>query len=253
MAEQFSLTLVCAMCRIDGMEEQKPSLEEPPRRAVPTPARGTISERKLAANRRNARLSTGPRTPRGKARSAQNSRKQGVIVRDLVIPTIEGKAAARQFERMLGALTADLRPVGALERLLTQEIAACTWRLKRTLRYENRSAYLRSLGWQPSSPPLGAIRSALSGESQQRRRDAKDAAADRSGLNEISVGEPDDVKMVGRFENHLARCLHDAIDRLERTQRDRRAASGGGATENPKRTHASREIAEHPRGGIPKL
>ncbi|HEV8293690.1 MAG TPA: hypothetical protein VGP94_17275, partial [Tepidisphaeraceae bacterium] len=37
-----------------------------------------ISPRKLAANRRNADKSTGPRTPQGKKQSSQNSLKHGL-------------------------------------------------------------------------------------------------------------------------------------------------------------------------------
>ena len=43
---------------------------------MPTP-RKPVSRKQLAANRTNAAKSTGPRTPQGKARSAQNGRKHG--------------------------------------------------------------------------------------------------------------------------------------------------------------------------------
>jgi hypothetical protein len=36
------------------------------------------SQRRIEANRRNAQFSTGPRTPEGKARCSQNSRKHGL-------------------------------------------------------------------------------------------------------------------------------------------------------------------------------
>jgi hypothetical protein len=42
--------------------------------------RAVISPRKLRANRENARSSTGPRTPEGKAQSSRNARRHGLNV-----------------------------------------------------------------------------------------------------------------------------------------------------------------------------
>lgn len=46
----------------------EPSVRKPP-----------ISERRLEANRRNARRSTGPKTPRGKHFAARNAIKHGLL------------------------------------------------------------------------------------------------------------------------------------------------------------------------------
>ncbi len=49
-----------------------------------------LSERKLQANRQNARLSTGPRTARGKRTVARNAIKHGLLAREVVITAGEG-------------------------------------------------------------------------------------------------------------------------------------------------------------------
>ena len=50
------------------------------------PVRAAVSERKLAANRRNARLSTGPKTAEGKLIARMNAVKHGLCARTVVIP-----------------------------------------------------------------------------------------------------------------------------------------------------------------------
>ncbi|MHC4445109.1 MAG: hypothetical protein ACYTA5_21125 [Planctomycetota bacterium] len=44
-----------------------------------------ISEKQLQANRQNAKKSTGPKTPEGKARSSQNALKHGLLARQILI------------------------------------------------------------------------------------------------------------------------------------------------------------------------
>jgi hypothetical protein len=58
-----------------------------------------ISNRKLNANRANARASTGPRTKHGKARSGRNARRHGLAVPVLVDTRVA--AAAENLARAI--------------------------------------------------------------------------------------------------------------------------------------------------------
>jgi len=236
MAELFSLTRIPNPFRMGNMEEQMPCAGDPNLSALPEPERHTISDRKLAANRANAQLSTGPRTAAGKARSAMNSARHGihsrsgVLMRRLVIPKVEGARASAEFRAMMAALIADRKPIGALEMLMVQEIGVCEWRLRRVLKYENRVAYLKSLDWVPEMDDDGIEYEC-------------DTILEQAGLNELSLPEPQEVATISRYENGLMRHLFRAIEQLDRLQRSRRAAAGGDP-EKSHRTHRSGEIPE---------
>ena len=83
-------------------------------------------QRKIEANRRNAKKSTGPKTARGKAMSAWNSRRHGLLSKNL--PLIYGRSK-KHFARLLANLQRDLEPVGTLEEVLVEKIAQEYWRL----------------------------------------------------------------------------------------------------------------------------
>jgi hypothetical protein len=63
-----------------------PSASAPPGFTL-EPKRTVPSQRQIEANRRNARLSTGPKTPEGKARAARNRSLHGLRSRNLLLPT----------------------------------------------------------------------------------------------------------------------------------------------------------------------
>jgi len=92
-----------------------------------------ISPQKLAANRRNARLSTGPRTEEGKKHSSLNALKHGLLASTVLI-TEGGTEEAAQFAELLAALDQDLEPIGRLEEMMVEKIAVCWWRQKRALK-----------------------------------------------------------------------------------------------------------------------
>ncbi len=86
-----------------------------------------VSPARLAANRENAQLSTGPRTEEGKRHSSINAVKTALTGRTVLLPTDD--AAAYQYH--LEQYDRELKPMGVRECALVQSIADTEWRLMR--------------------------------------------------------------------------------------------------------------------------
>jgi hypothetical protein len=82
---------------------------------------------KAQTNRANAAKSTGPITPAGKAKVAQNARKHGLTARQIVLP---GESEA-EYEHLLRAYTDQFQPQTPLEFELVSVMAAARWRHRR--------------------------------------------------------------------------------------------------------------------------
>ena len=85
------------------------------------------SERRAAANRRNALRSTGPRTAEGKRIAAQNAVTLGCFARTVLLPHEDAGA----LEALEEGLVAQFRPVGVLEEWFVARVVSCVWRLRR--------------------------------------------------------------------------------------------------------------------------
>src|SRR5437868_5116294 len=88
----------------------------------------------IAANRRNAQHSTGPRTPEGKARTAQNARTHGLMSGELLTPFEEEDVLLSHAK----AIQQHYAPQSEPECILVEQIIAATWRLRRIRRIETR-------------------------------------------------------------------------------------------------------------------
>ncbi len=159
-----------------------------------------ISERQLKANRSNAMASTGPKTASGKEKVSQNARKHGLLSQHVVICD-ESQA---QFNRFRQELLDQLEPVGSLEEVLADRLAASVWRLHRVGRIEVellQDIYLSEIrsGSDKDSelPTLGeAIRSDL---------------VNQSTLSKFH-----------RYEAHIERGLFRTLHELQRLQAARK-------------------------------
>jgi hypothetical protein len=91
------------------------------------------SFRQIEANRRNARLSTGPVTEEGKRTSRQNALRHGLTA-ETVIDALEDAEDYAAFEL---AVTADYDAQSAVERELVLRLASLLWRLRRATTIES--------------------------------------------------------------------------------------------------------------------
>ena len=144
------------------------------------------SERKKAANRANARLSTGPKTLEGKAAVALNGIRHGLLSRQTLIKG-ESEAELVGFGKRLRA---QLSPVGELELLFADRIVSTAWRLRRAL----------------------AVEAAL-----LSKEDTPDRAFAGYGGRKMTI--------LARYESTLERGLFKALHELQRLQAARQGES----------------------------
>jgi len=88
-------------------------------------AASLISPQRLAANRANAQLSSGPRTEAGKAKSSLNAVKTGLTGRTVLLASED----AETYEAHLLQYVDRFAPVGDRETELVQSLADTQWRL----------------------------------------------------------------------------------------------------------------------------
>ena len=91
------------------------------------------TEAQRKANRQNAKKSTGPRTPEGKARSSQNALKHGLLARDAVMADED----PADYDRLFCEFEDNLHPKNVLEFALIRQVANAEWRLRRIARLES--------------------------------------------------------------------------------------------------------------------
>ncbi len=87
---------------------------------------------RIEANRRNALLSTGPRTDAGKAIVARNAMRHGLRAQQVLI----AGESEEEFESFREAMAEYYEPAGVLEGELVERIVVALWRLKRAARIE---------------------------------------------------------------------------------------------------------------------
>jgi hypothetical protein len=144
------------------------------------------SAKRIAANRENAKRSTGPKTPEGKAVVRLNGMKHGIYSEMTVVDFEEERELVAFGRRM----RAELAPVGELELALADRIVSLAWRIRRLTSVEGEILEAGNNDRQP-----GCAFGGYSGEKLQR---------------------------LSRYETTLDRQFYRTLHELQRLQAARR-------------------------------
>lgn len=124
---------------------------------------------KIEANRRNALLSTGPRTTEGKLIVGRNSTSHGIFA---AVPVIPGECPD-EWEAHRARVVASLAPSGLLEVNLAERAGLLLWRLQRLARYEAEivTADMEELEVPPLPPPQDQYSHLIPSPKQKTRQE----------------------------------------------------------------------------------
>jgi len=171
-----------------------------------------ISARRLEANRRNARRSTGPRTPDGKARVSGNAVTHGLLAKHAVVLPME---SAEEYTTFAESLRAELKPVGLLEGERVDQIIACLWRQRRLGRME--AGILTAGYFTILADEARGVNHAYDQVARSRDR----AEVESAMIGRVYVKGQFARSNLLRYETTVGRSLQRAVDELERLQRAR--------------------------------
>lgn len=185
------------------------------------------TERQIAANRRNALLSTGPRSEGGKRRSRRNALKHGLTA-ETVIGSLEDR---RTYKALQTEVLRSYAPQTAVERELAARLASLLFRLRRAtaietglfeiqaniLRERRRLAALGTTGTRETVRHLIAAAQSNTGVERLTSADDSQPRADPNGTRTAGPVEsarcflrvanlPNNViDRIGRYETSLSR------------------------------------------------
>ena len=149
-------------------------------------------------NRSNAEKSTGPKTAKGKQRSAMNAFKHGLTGQNLMLQPNEMEA----YNRLTASMLSDLKPKTEPERQLAQKIIDGHFRLNRLAGVENNMFNFGLIQHTTDTPHDDRIEVMV--------------AQTRAWIEQSHAFD-----VLGRYETQLSRQLFKYIEEFNRVQKDR--------------------------------
>jgi hypothetical protein len=191
-----------------------------------------VSKRKLAANRRNAKKSTGPKSAKGKRIVSKNALVHGLRSQRWPVLPFEDQEEYRAFAK---SVEEDYQPAGIVQREIVSHIALNLWKLRRVPEIEQ------------------ALLEEQLDRNVRRLQDMKDEGEvdENAQLEEPTIGKllaiqfaadgPNAFAKLEEYRGRLERGLHAAMRRLKQLRDETTGA------EMPLRQRAKYEIEEFKR------
>lgn len=176
--------------------EFPPAIDEALRKAF-------VSPKRLAANRANAKKSTGPKTEEGKKSSRLNASRHHITGQVHILPDAE-RFAARGY---IDPIIAQLAPVAAEEDAIARDIATSHWRLNRVRAAEDNLFALRT-GTKADS--------GIAGDNVQ--------TADALHVASAFAEQSKTFDLLSGYERRIQRSLESNRKQLQHVQEVRKAA-----------------------------
>lgn len=181
----------------------------------------TTSPRKIEANRRNAKRSTGPKTPEGKAMSSLNAITHGIFVKRFLNGA--SPEAVAEIQALAMAIREHYKPQGPLEEILVQKVVVEAARYDRILGFEHEQivrphAFHLSRGVDcisryTTSTSRALFRAIEELERVQAIRKASERSAtpsSESADTSVKSEEKEDAPQVANIESGESSTLRDA-------------------------------------------
>jgi len=156
-----------------------------------------ISQRQLAANKKNAQKSTGPKTPEGRAAVRLNGVKHGLTASTLILP---GESES-DFDALLDSFESEHHPATPTEEALVRQMAMAQWRLRRL--YYVEAAFFK-------------LRLGDTAEDVEYKYESLDDAGRLAYVIERDSGHSSTQESLSRIEARLERSFYKALRELQK-------------------------------------
>jgi hypothetical protein len=165
------------------------------------------SAAQIAANQKNAQLSTGPKTVEGKEQSRANAYKHGLTGSGTVLPERE----AIEVERRTQVYASELKPTTEIALALVRRVALLSVRMDRSVEVENlRLTYRVRQAEAEFVPPEGC--------------DPATADRLRFEAGKLALADPSrEAKLAHQYENAAERGFYRALKELRQMEKAEKA------------------------------